>query len=198
MVRLFERACIRAGIKAAYSKGYNPRPKLSLPLPKSVGIEVDDDILCIGVETDSQDTNDLCTLVTTKLSEQLPDGINVLTVKAVKGKTSIHPCRATYLIAVREEYLNDELKNRIESLPASVKLNVQRQTGSENLRTKTIDVRPFVESIKLNKTDIEFECKISPAGSIRVDEILSLLELDVNKLRGPIRRTKVQWQVSES
>jgi hypothetical protein len=37
------------------------------------------------------------------------------------------------------------------------------------------------------------ECRISPAGSIRVDEIVGLLELDEGKLAGPIRRTDVQW-----
>jgi len=198
MVRVFERACIRAGIKAVYSKGYNPRPKMSLPLPKSVGIEVDDDMLCLSIETDSQETNDLCTLVQDKLSEQLPEGIKVLTIKTLKGKISIRPCRATYLIAMREEYLNDELKNRIEHLSASKNLHLQRQKGPGNYRAKTIDVRPFLESIKLNKINVEVGCNISPTGSIRVDEILNLLELDTGKLAAPIKRTKVQWEVSES
>jgi hypothetical protein len=38
------------------------------------------------------------------------------------------------------------------------------------------------------------ECSVSSAGSIRVDEILKLLELDTEKLAGPIRRTAVGWQ----
>lgn len=199
MIRVFQRACVRAGIKLSYSQGYNPRPKLSLPLPKSVGIEVDNDLLCILMETDTaaQSASDLCALVKTELSGQLPEGVELLTVETAEAKTSIHPCRATYLIAIRKEYVGDELKCRVKSLSAGETLNLKRQTGLKNSRPKTVDVRPFLKSIELSETDIAVECEISPAGSIRVDEILRLLELDADKLAAPIRRTNVQWEMSE-
>jgi len=40
------------------------------------------------------------------------------------------------------------------------------------------------------------ECRISPAGSIRVDEIIELLEnpIEGENSLGPIRRMNVQWQ----
>lgn len=196
--RVFQRASIRAGIKAVYSKGYNPRPKLSLPLPKSVGIEVDDDLLCLRVEKDTkvQDASDSCALVRTRLSEQLPDGVELLVVRTAKAP--MRPCRATYLIAVREEFLNDELKSRIKRLLAGENLRIQRQAGLKSSRVKMVDVRPFLKSIELDKACIAVECKVSPTGSIRVDEILRLLGLDADKLAAPVGRTRVQWQMSES
>lgn len=202
-VRVFQRACVRAGIKVLYSEGFNPRPKLSLPLPRSVGIEVDDDLLCLQIEknTEAQEyksTSDLCTSVKIRLSEQLPDGFELLTAGPAKAKTSIQPCLAAYVLAVREEYLNEKLKSRIKRLLASENLNLQRRMGPKNSRFKNIDVRPFLKSIELDDTGIAVECKISLAGSIRVDEILELLELDYGMLSAPIRRTRVQWQVSES
>ena len=51
-----------------------------------------------------------------------------------------------------------------------------------------------MKSIKFDNADVVAECKISPAGSIRVDEILKLLELDYRMLEAPIRRTNVKWQ----
>jgi hypothetical protein len=39
------------------------------------------------------------------------------------------------------------------------------------------------------------ECNISMDGSIRIEEILRLLELDEDKVALPIRRTNVQWLV---
>ena len=199
MVRVFQRACVRAGIKVLYSEGFNPRLKLSLPLPRSVGIEVDDDLLCFRIEisTGAQES-DLCTLVKTRLSEQLPDGFELLTVRTAKAKTSIQPCQAAYLLAVRKEYLDEKLKSRIKRLLASEHLNLQRQTGPENSGFKNVDVRPFLKSIELDNTGIAVECKISLAGSMRVDEILKLLELDCGMLSTPIRRTRVQWQENES
>lgn len=203
MVRVFQRACVRAGIKVLYSEGFNPRLKLSLPLPRSVGIEVDDDLLCFRIEisTGAQEyksTSDLCTLVKTRLSEQLPDGFELLTVRTAKAKASIQPCLAAYLLAVQAEYLNEKLKSRIKCLLASENLNLQRRMGPENSKFKNVDVRPFLKSIELDDTGITVECKISLAGSIRLDEILELLELDYAMLSAPIRRTRVQWQVSES
>lgn len=196
MVRVFQRACVRAGIKVLYSEGFNPRLKLSLPLPKSVGIEVNDDLLCFQTEgnTETQEYS----LVKTRLSEQLPDGFELLTLRTAKAKASIQPCLAAYLLAVRAEYLNEKLKSRIKCLLASENLNLQRRMGPENSKLKNVDVRPFLKSIGLDDAVITVECKISLAGSIRLDEILELLELDYGMLSAPIRRTRVQWQESES
>jgi len=197
MVRVFQRACVRADIKVLYSEGFNPRLKLSLPLPRSVGIEVDDDLLCLRTETGAEEC-DLCTLVKTRLSEQLPDGFELLTAKTAKAKASIQPCLAAYLLAVQAEYLNEKLKSRIKCLLASENLNLQRRMGPENSKFKNVDVRPFLKSIELDDTGITVECKISLAGSVRLDEILELLELDYGMLSAPIRRTRVQWQESVS
>jgi radical SAM-linked protein len=210
MVRVFQRACVRAGIKVLYSEGFNPRLKLSLPLPRSVGIEVDDDLLCFRIEISTgaqeyksyglltESTSDLCTLVKTRLSEQLPDGFELLTARTAKTRASIQPCLAAYLLAVQAEYLNEKLKSRIKCLLASENLNLQRRMGPENSKFKNVDVRPFLKSIELDDTGITVECKISLAGSVRLDEILELLELDYGMLSAPIRRTRVQWQESES
>jgi len=51
-----------------------------------------------------------------------------------------------------------------------------------------------LKSIRISEGAVIVECKVSSAGSIRVDEILKLLELDAEKLAGPIRRTAVEWQ----
>ncbi|MHC4488481.1 MAG: hypothetical protein ACYS9C_02770, partial [Planctomycetota bacterium] len=61
-----------------------------------------------------------------------------------------------------------------------------------------VDVRGFLESIELDERGIVVECKISSAGSIRVEEILKLLELDVENLAAPIRRTNVQFVARDS
>jgi radical SAM-linked protein len=199
MLRVFQRACVRAGIKVLYSEGFNPHPKLSLLLPKSVGIEVDDDLLRLRVEMGAGECeSDLCALIKTRLSEQLPDGFELLTVETAKAGTSIQPCQATYMLAVRKEYLDEKFKGRIKHLLASEHLNLQRRICPGNSRFKNVDVRPSLKSIEFDDTAITVECKISQDGSIRVDEILELLELDSGMMSAPIRRTKVQWQESES
>ena len=188
-VKVFQRACIRAGIKIQYSQGFNPRPRLSLPLPRSVGVETDDDLLCLCVQTSpSFDAEQF----KTKLSEQLPEGCELLSVSVAKTNTSFQPCLATYVLTVQRGCLDERLRTKSESLLTSQSLN-RKRWDTKNSKFKNVDVRPFLKSIKIQGTKIVVECKISSAGSIRVDEILKLLELDVGKLTAPIRRTSVQW-----
>ncbi len=195
-LRVFQRACVRAGLKIQYSQGFNPRPKLSLPLPRPVGVASDDELLCLRVHksTSAQEHKCISTQVHKSISAQVPEGCELLSVNVVRADTSFQPCSATYVLAVRKEYLNEKLKMTIEQLLASESISVQRQIDKRNSRIKNIDVRGFLESIELDRDGIIVECKISSAGSIRVDEILKLLELDVEKLASPIRRTNVQWK----
>jgi len=207
-VRVFQRACIRAGIKVQYSQGFNPHPKLSLPLPRSVGVESDDDLLCLRVRewqlTDNRSVLSVSHLgaegFKARLSEHLPEGLQLLSVTIAEGKTSFQPCSATYVLKVKPEYLDDKLKTRIIHLLANETLNIQRRITAgkskienQTLKIKSVDVRGFLKSILLKDRCIVVECKISSAGSIRVEEILELLELGVEKLAAPIRRTGVQW-----
>ena len=202
-LRVFQRACVRAGLKVQYSRGFNPRPKLSLPLPRPVGVASDDELLCLRVHksTDAQEHKCISEQVYKGVSAQLPEGCELLSVNVAKAGASFQPCSATYVLKVRKEYLNEELKATIESLTASESLNIQRQTGARDSRLKTqdsrvknVDVRGFLKSIVLGRNSIIVECEISPAGSIRVDEIVKLLNLDVEQLASPIKRTRVQWQ----
>jgi len=199
-VKVFQRACVRAGIKVRHSQGFNPRPKLSLPLPRSVGVESDDDLLCLRCSMLGS-RSDFCDLVKDELSRQLPEGCELLSVSVMGANTSFQPSEATYVLTVRPGYLNENLNATIKRLLASGSLNLRRpidikdsRPRTQDQRLKSVDVRGFLKSIGLNGRSITVECNISSSGSIRVDEILKLLELDVEKLAAPIRRTNIKWQ----
>ena len=209
-VRVFQRACTRAGIEIQHSQGYNPHPKLSLPLPRPVGVESEDELLClrVGKSTSAQEqksTSDLCASIEKRLSEQLPEGIELLSVDVAESNTSFHPCLVTYVLPIKQTCPERELSTRIEQSLARENLIVERHKKtkisdfkSQNSNFRCVDVRPFLESIKLDDSCIIVECKYTNAGSIRVEEILKLLEIDVENLTGPIRRTKVKFVSREA
>jgi radical SAM-linked protein len=204
MMRVFQRACVRAGVEVKYSRGFNPHPKMSLPLPRPVGVESDDELLCIHLDFKPDGFDDsFLQKISDELSQQLPDGCRIISIDIYPKKTSFQPCRATYILTVREEYPGDELKDRIEHILAEKNLNMQRSNssaGAQNrvreTKIKNIDVRNFLKSIKLDSGSIIVECNISPGGSIRIEEVMELLELDNNELKAPIMRTNVQWQTN--
>jgi len=193
-LRLFQRACVRGQIRIRYSQGFNPRPRLSLPLPRPVGVESDDELLCLKVHKSTKDYGRLCAAVAAALSGQLPEGIELISVSPARDAASYQPLSATYLLPLRREYINDKLKATIERLLASESLHLQRRTGDGSSRIKNIDVRGFLTSIEIGEDGIIVECSISGAGSVRVDEVLGLLRLDQTMLAAPIRRTSVQWR----
>jgi len=199
-LNLFQRACVRAGIRMQYSQGFNPRPKLSLPLPRTVGVESDDDILCLRAsrDLDGQRVTEYESRIKAGLSSQLPGDCELLSVEAAQENTSYHPTSATYILPLRPEYINGEEKTRIERLLERESCNLQRRIDAKRAKFKNIDVRPFLKSIEVGDREIVVECKISPEGTIRVDEILGLLELNTESLTGPIKRTNVKWLVRKA
>ena len=192
MLRVFHRACARAGMKIQYSQGFNPRPKMSLPLPKPVGVEVEGDLLCLRVNRDPAMT-DYQSQVADRLAAQLPEGCELLSVSIAGAKVSFQPRAATYILTVREECLDEKLKTTIADLLVSENLILQRRTDRRG-NIRDVDVRRFLKSVELADGNVMVECAVTSAGSIRIDEILNLLELDSTKLAAPIRRTNVQWQ----
>ena len=199
-LRLFQRACARSRITLQYSQGYNPRPKLSLPLPRSVAVETQGDFLYLRVHTSKptgrqpspQPAAVDIEQLKTDLAAQLPDGCDLISAAVVHTRPSFLPTEAVYVLAVRPEYLDETLKNRIERLLAADSINIRRQTDDKGT-TRNIDVRRFLKSITPEDENIAVVCRISSAGSIRVEEILQILELDYSMLATPITRRSMQW-----
>ncbi len=239
-MRLFQRACVRAGVKVAYSQGYNPHQRMSLVLPRSVGVESDDELLCLwlaegqtgpvarpswpcfsragspchaGIDPASPSAR--AEAGNEALKDELPDGIEIVSVETSQAKNVPEPISARYIMKVQWQEINDGVRKRISEILASEKVIVNRRTG-EDSRTKPVDVRPFLEAIKAEASaeagasarprhlasspndggEFTVDCKITPEGTIRVDEILGLLHLKTADLTGPVRRTNVQWRVT--
>lgn len=189
MLSVFQRAAVRAGINPRYSKGFNPRPKISLPLPRPVGVESDDELLIMALDDNPPPE----TVVSDSLAAQLPQGCELQSANIVREKPSFQPSSAVYIFTVKQKYMDENLKNRINNVLNSESLVIERSINTKH-EAKKIDVRDFLISIITEQNCIIVKCKISPEGSVRIQEIMQLLELDMEMLACPIKRTNVQWQ----
>jgi len=203
--RVFQRACARAAIPVRYSEGFNPHPRLSLPLPRPVGVESEDELLVLrlcddweGAPVGSQAERE--TAMKQALAEQLPEGIDVLTVSLSAGIASFQPRSAEYVLPVRvgeDAALAERLRDKIAKVMGSDRGMVERTTA-EGRATRSVDVRPFLCAIRLEDGNLIVQHLTGGAGSIRVDEILQLFGLQAQDLAGPVRRTNVIWETTES
>jgi hypothetical protein len=139
-----------------------------------------------------------------RLSKQLPQGCELLSVTRAEAKTSFYPTAATYVFQLPHAHHvsqdrpktaapNELLNDRIKRLLASERLTLGRRVDAKGT-IRNVDVRPFLEAIESDDRCVTVRCRIAPAGSIRVDEILKLLQMDADGLAAPVKRTNVRWQ----
>ena len=200
-LRVFERACARASVPVKYSQGFNPHPKQSLPLPRAVGVAADDEWLVLRV-FDAQGfplgaDQEAARLaweerMQARLAGVLVSGIAIRSVQLVKSNVSIHPVSAEYVFALTRM---DGVRDKITGILAAERLVIERVAPGRP-GGRRIDIRPFLKSIRLDGMQVIVECGISDAGSIRVDEIMTLLDVMPTDLTAPVRRTHVTWKTT--
>ena len=200
MSRVFQRACARASIPVRYSEGFNPHPRLSLPLPRPVGVESEDELLVArlceaATGPSSADRAEQETAMMQALAEQLPEGIEVLSVTLAASNASFQPRSAEYVLPIGIA-VDPGLAQRIAGVMAREHCMVER-ASSDRKAARCIDVRPFLRSIRLEPGKLIVEHTTGEAGSIRVDEILRLLDLRMEDLAGPVRRGHVVWETNK-
>jgi len=188
---LFKKAFVRAGIKLRYSQGFNPRPRFSLPLPRSVGVIGEDDLLCAWVD-EPESPFDVERLRLDLLTH-LPEGIEVHSVRAAPDIAFLHPESATYVFEARPGHVTAEVLAKADSLTGATGLVLVRRNEQKG-RTRSIDLSDFIEDVELDGNRIAVRSRITDAGAVRVAEILQLLGLPPESLASPVRRTGIQWR----
>lgn len=182
------RALTRSGVDVCFSSGYNPHPRLSLPLPRSVGVAACDELLCAQVWDVSEPAS--------RIQNCLPEGCIVTNVELREGKASFHAVSAAYEFPLRAPAAR-ELSARVSALNASAgqaqAITVQRRVKDSDA-SRPIDVGPYIASAVLAGDRVTVHSRITPAGTVRVDEIMQLLGLEPGDLSGWVTRTSVQWE----
>ena len=193
-LEMFHRAFTRADIAVAYTNGFNPRIRLSLPLPRSVAVAAEDELLCAGLEDTQPATADR---IEEEISSQLPLGVKVLSVEIADGKVSCIPLSAVYEFELSapagEKALSDAVKDLQNALDSGDGVFVQRD-ATRSKPVRRIDVSGYIDSMTCGTDRLRVKCNITPLGTVRVDEIMKLLQIDSARLSGPINRTSVQWR----
>ena len=110
-MRLWERVCVRAGVPIKYSQGFNPHAKLSLPLPRAVGVASDEERLVVrlfeadgfplGAE-EAEARRNWEEATQARLAQALVPGIVVHEVALMKSSVSFHPVAAQYTFALAQ------------------------------------------------------------------------------------------------
>lgn len=189
-MRMLARALRRSGLPLAYSNGFNPQPKISLPLPRNVGIASAVELavveFCEPVEVDT---------VRERLSGVLPE------LARLMGASRLSPGEKRYARAVCYETVMSaaadpvDVAERAEELLARKQIRIERAARPGKPR-RWIDIRPFIHAIECDARTLRMRLKITTRGTVRPSEVLSELGLAAEHAVAALRRVEIQWSTN--
>ncbi len=187
MLRLFERAIHRANLPIRFSAGYNPRPRLWLLLPRSVGVASDDELLVIELERSESPAH-----VFRRLASELPEGVTLVRARGLPDESRPRPVEVTYRLDLAGDP-DEALGQAVRRLMAADRLEVRRRS-KKSAPPRHVDVRGWIARVELTCDALTVILRVSPEGSARPAEVLELLGLDPVETMPRLRRVSVRWE----
>ncbi|MCK6455042.1 MAG: TIGR03936 family radical SAM-associated protein [Phycisphaerae bacterium] len=188
-VRLFERALARAAIPVRMSTGFNPRPTMSLPLPRAVGVASRDERLIVELR-ETADPAD----VARRLEGQLPGGLRLLSVEAMSRDAARHPRAVTYEMTLEPREV-ESVQRHVAALLAQGSVCVQRRDPKSD-RPRTIDVRPLIRDMAVVDDRLRWTQLVDPSGGVKPGEVLAVLGLPARDCLHRVERVRVEFGAS--
>jgi radical SAM-linked protein len=187
---LWRRILVRAQVPLIFSQGFNPHPRLSLALPRTVGVQSDCERLCALVAADG-----FCAKAAKEsLESLLPSGCTLSAADQVAGKASFYPISVTYQFVLDQPadcHRKAHFEKCLRQIQSRCPIFLERRT--EKQKTRTLDMGPFLECLTPAETDVKVQCAVRPEGTVRVDELMRWLELEPADLAQMPRRIAVEW-----
>ncbi len=186
---LFHRTAVRAGVPIAFSRGFNPHPKVAFGPALSVGIESEAEYL--DLETDP--FIDLIKVVA-DMNSSLPEGIRILKASAVsKTAPSLSGSISRYDYEVKiPAPLTSGLQERVQRFLLRTSILVTRENRSK-------DIRPCIESLAVKESagDVLLLIRLQDADQVKPrvqDIVLQCFEIGAEQAVGfTIRRTAMYY-----
>jgi len=191
MVRLWQRALRRAGIPLAYSKGYNPRPRISMAAPLALGVTSEAELMDVFIEKQMSPH-----LFEFAVLKQLPKGVSIIQVNEVplslpSLQSVIHS--AEYLVTVNTLKTRKQVEGLLSNLLTTTRLPWHHQRDKD---MRSYDLRALVYDLQLLKYQdsncvIGMRLRCDSTGSGRPEQVC--LALGFKEAPELIHRTKLNF-----
>lgn len=211
LMRLFERACRRAGLPLRFSQGFNPRPMVHLPVPHVVGVGGEDEPLLLELTSAAEPA-----ALAAALNAQLPEAAPVLSARLVGARERFRPEWADYRAVLPEDWADaepaagpasagwspDRLGRAVAEAMSGAALTARR-SRDDGRTHRSVDIRRFVLDLAVEGTGqgesgspawaVRMRIAVTDAGTTRPTEVLGALGLpEACVRRAGLVRTAVQ------
>jgi len=186
LMRLFERALRRSGLPLRFSEGYNPRPQVSFPAALALGAESVAEIAEVELVAWVSPS-----MAGPRLQGEMPEGLRIVSVQSVRHGEKAEVVGARYSVrlgAVPADFVN-RVKRFMDAATAVVKRNAKAGV-------KEINVRGFVRDVQLDGDMLKMDLGVSPAGSVRPEEVLEAILEGPSDALAPLSITRTSLDLS--
>ena len=188
-LRLFARAAKRADLPIRYSQGFNPRPRIWLPLPRPVGVASDAELLLLELSRPVAAEQ-----LKEALSRQMPRGIVLREALLTDPQFKAQPRVVRYTMPLRPEQA-ERLAPRLAALSAREAMAAEDQpTDAVDGRGRRLD--RYLQRAELDSAGAQLllELRVAPDGTARPADLLSWLGLPPRPYLAQLRRRSVQYE----
>ena len=172
IMRVFQQALRRADLDLAFTQGFNKRPIISSGYPLPLGYSSEDEYLEVVLKSEAQDIVD-------RLNEQLPAGMMIESASIIPLKSASIFSRVKgfdYEIQVFHT-IPEDIEAKIQMFLKCTEILVERVRKD---RKKVINVRKFVNTIKVVDQRILLSMRVLDGQTARPGEILPELGINEN------------------
>ncbi len=190
LLRNLPRMFRRAGLEVAYSRGFNPVPRLSMAPALALGIAADDDAFDVELilpeslrDMDGELTDDdraaIGERVLAALRKVAPVGLTIFDARVLTvdvGKVGAVVAGADFTVALPRASLDDSVRRMAEAL-ACEHLPIVRRKHEKRGRDQEIDVRPHIVAAEIDRDAalLRFRLRMDPTGTARPREVVQAL-----------------------
>jgi radical SAM-linked protein len=184
LIRIFARAARRAGIELMFSQGFNPHPKMSFGPSLSLGVTSDAEYLDMDIKPGFK--GDLAAA----FNPFLPAGLEMISAKPITGK--IQTINQIINLAEYEVELGGKILKRdiVDEILSRNEIPIQRRVKKKD---KIVDIRPYIETIRIEKDRLRIRTRTIDNRSVRMTEILRLLFKETVETHHFHIHRKAQW-----
>lgn len=163
LMRTFQHAFIRSGIKIKHTEGFNPHPYISIALPLQLGCESVCEVLDIQIEDDMSQK-----AVPEKLNPWLPEGIRAISAALPINKVGLLKYVRCSVTMIYDDGKADDRRADIEALFARESLVITKKTKRG---IGELDLAPNISEVSV---------EILSASELKVTALVSAVDPTVN------------------
>ncbi len=183
-MRMLMRAATRAQWPLHYSRGFNPQPRISLPLPRPVGQSSTSELAIFWLSEPIADD-----ILARDLSAALPPLAPLRELHCPAGPGSPKPLEADFF--VRLDGVDAPLAARCRELMNAPNIWVDRARGPQRAAQR-VDVRPFLQELSVEDDGLRMTVKYDDQRSARPAEVLECLGIEDDGAL-EVCRVRVRW-----